>query len=392
MMIYLTGITFTLFLALALISKKGKTQADWILFTWLIVMGLDISIYYLEFTNTILQFPYLLGCIFPLGMLHWTFLYLYIDSLTSKIPLTHRSLIHFLPFLISIISFIPFYILSNESKINIFKSLGKGIEIQITINDILMPLSGLVYIILSIIKLWRYKQIIRHEFSYLEKINLNWLIYVIVGIIVFYLTILLTWNNIYLYYALVGFVIFIGFFGIKQVGIFSQTRYIVSETGKSISEHESNPIATAENHLNNVLTEIPTIINSEIPKSINKYEKSTLTDESATNIHQDLIRIMQSEQLYKNPDLTLDELSEALSVLPNHLSQVINSLENKTFYDYINQLRVNEFIGLISKVDNKKYTLLSLAFECGFNSKSSFNRNFKKVTGLTPSEYLKQKL
>jgi YesN/AraC family two-component response regulator len=99
---------------------------------------------------------------------------------------------------------------------------------------------------------------------------------------------------------------------------------------------------------------------------------------------------MQSQKLYKNAELTLDDLANSLKVLPNHLSQVINSTENKNFYDYINNLRINEFIELIALLENQKFTLLSLAFECGFNSKTSFNRNFKKATGLTPSEYIKQ--
>ncbi|MBJ7428273.1 MAG: AraC family transcriptional regulator [Bacteroidia bacterium] len=99
---------------------------------------------------------------------------------------------------------------------------------------------------------------------------------------------------------------------------------------------------------------------------------------------------MQSEKLFINPELTLNDLAAALNVLPNHLSQVINSKENKNFYDYINQLRVEEFIRLIALSENQKFTLLSLAYECGFNSKTSFNRNFKKVTDLTPSEYIKQ--
>nr|WP_262919778.1 helix-turn-helix domain-containing protein [Niabella hibiscisoli] len=98
---------------------------------------------------------------------------------------------------------------------------------------------------------------------------------------------------------------------------------------------------------------------------------------------------MQKEALFTDPELTLGTLSEQLAIHPNTLSQVINSKEGKNFYDYINALRIATFIKALSKPENKKYTLLSLAFECGFNSKASFNRNFKKHTGLSPTEYLK---
>ena len=85
----------------------------------------------------------------------------------------------------------------------------------------------------------------------------------------------------------------------------------------------------------------------------------------------------------------MDDLAKKLDVLPNYLSQVINSKENKTFYDLVNEERVNAFIQNIKKPASQQYTMLAIAFDCGFNSKASFNRNFKKYTGHTPSEYVK---
>ena len=99
---------------------------------------------------------------------------------------------------------------------------------------------------------------------------------------------------------------------------------------------------------------------------------------------------MLQEKLYKNPELTLAEISQKLSVHPNVLSQVINSIEQKNLYDYVNQQRVDEFKRLVMLPENQKFTLLSLAYECGYNSKTAFNRNFKKETGLSPTAYLKQ--
>ncbi len=67
---------------------------------------------------------------------------------------------------------------------------------------------------------------------------------------------------------------------------------------------------------------------------------------------------------------------------------MINARLQKTFYDYINAHRVEAFTQLVSDPAQRRYTLLALAFQCGFNSKSSFNRNFKKVMGESPSDYL----
>jgi AraC-like DNA-binding protein len=99
---------------------------------------------------------------------------------------------------------------------------------------------------------------------------------------------------------------------------------------------------------------------------------------------------MVIEKLFTEPELTLTDLSSRLGVHSNYLSQVINEAEGVNFYDYINLLRIDEFKRLVLLPENQKYTLLALAFECGFNSKSAFNRCFKKATELSPSEYVKQ--
>ena len=119
-----------------------------------------------------------------------------------------------------------------------------------------------------------------------------------------------------------------------------------------------------------------------------KYSKSGLTPEMAENLHGRLKKLMESEKIYTESELSLSELANLLNTLPNYLSQVINDKEGKNFYDYINMLRIEAFKTMVSRPENKKYTLLSLSYDCGFNSKSSFNKNFKKVTGQSPSEYL----
>jgi AraC-like DNA-binding protein len=96
---------------------------------------------------------------------------------------------------------------------------------------------------------------------------------------------------------------------------------------------------------------------------------------------------MTEEALYKKSDLSITELSSRLGVHANYLSQIINQKEKKNFYDFVNTYRFEEFKRLIAQQKNQQYTLLSLAFDCGFSSKSSFNRYFKKATGQTPSAY-----
>ena len=111
-------------------------------------------------------------------------------------------------------------------------------------------------------------------------------------------------------------------------------------------------------------------------------------DEPASEyIKNKLIGIMQNEKPYLDGDLTLNKLAEILSVSTHHLSEVINTKLNQNYYDFINKYRVEEFINKLKNPANEKYSLLSLAFDSGFKSKTSFNTIFKKLTNKTPSEY-----
>lgn len=98
---------------------------------------------------------------------------------------------------------------------------------------------------------------------------------------------------------------------------------------------------------------------------------------------------MQEEFLFKNPELTLGLLSEAIETKPYLVTKTLTAIFNKKFSDYLNELRFNELKVLISKPENEKFTLLSLAFEAGFNSKASFNRTVTKLTGKSPKHLKK---
>ncbi|RED24704.1 helix-turn-helix protein [Flavobacterium cutihirudinis] len=362
-MLYLTGIIITFFLVVILASKKNKSEADKILACWLFFTGFHLFLYYLHYKNDFASFPFLLGFELPMPLLQGPFLYLYTSALTSQNEHKKYNLFHFLPFLIACLILIPFFELSFEEKLEVFKNEGKGYENLILILYTAILISGIVYALLSLQKLSKHRKNISEAFSSTEKINLSWLQYLILGSSIIWIVVIF-FNDEYIFSVVVFYLMFIGYFGIKQVGIF---------TNQTISENKISMISTVEN----------------IETEKIKYEKSSLSDSERQSIHHNLTTIMTNEKLYKNPDLTLSELSQKLNIHPNVLSQVINSAEGKNFYDYINSQRVAEFKKLILLPENQKFTLLSVAFECGFNSKTAFNRNFKKETGISPSEYLK---
>jgi transcriptional regulator GlxA family with amidase domain len=110
------------------------------------------------------------------------------------------------------------------------------------------------------------------------------------------------------------------------------------------------------------------------------------------NLTLKLERIIDVEKPYLREDLTLKDLAELLQITDKKMSALLNRYLNTSFYDYINGLRVVEVKKRIQDPAFEKYTLLAIALECGFNSKASFNRIFKKMTVVSPSEYKKRLL
>ncbi|HTH14491.1 MAG TPA: helix-turn-helix transcriptional regulator, partial [Spirochaetia bacterium] len=118
-----------------------------------------------------------------------------------------------------------------------------------------------------------------------------------------------------------------------------------------------------------------------------KYEKSTLPDEVAARILRRLEQTMTAEKPYLDPDLTLDGLAGQLRTSRNHLSQVLNHSLGTTFYEYVNRFRIKEAAEKLIGPDAKVHDILTIAADCGFHSKSTFNKVFKAWYGVSPSEY-----
>jgi AraC-like DNA-binding protein len=399
-MLYLFGIGINLFLILLLFSKKNKIVADKFLLVWLIIICLHLLLFIIATTTDYESCPDLaiIGVLLPL--LHGPMLYLYTGATTNLLPINKKIwTLHFLPFIVLFLLFSPFYLLSTEDKLLVITSGGKGFKFQLIINEYAIIISGIVYVFWLFIILNKHKINIAKQFSYDEKIKLNWLRYLIYGLGVIWLiiiaqSIIVKSYDDYIFGAAVILVVIIGYFGIRQGRIYDSQIISISENyleNNLLNEQfkiDQAPTGT-------YLSEDISILSHEKQAAIlikKKYANSGLTEKLSQNLHSRLKELMKNEKLYIESELTLAALAEKLGIHPNYLSQVINEKEGKSFYDYINTLRVEEFKRLLLIQENSKYTLMSLAFDCGFNSKSSFNKNFKKVTGLSPSEYLNKSI
>lgn len=356
--LYWAGIFIACFSSFLIIGKQKKKPADFILATWFLIIGIHLIFFVLFRSEGYLKYPYLIGFELPMAFMHGPMLYLYILSITGRNPGKKTWLLHWIPVLMIYLILSQFLILSPEERLRVYQNNGKGYELLSDIIKYLMMISGVLYVTLSLLAIRKYKKEISDQYSNTEKINLNWSYYLITGIALIWIAVILR-NNILIFSLVVLFILVAAYFGISRAGILDEPALMKVEDEK----HADNKIV--------------------------KYQKNSPGDDVIQEIYNRLVYVMEHKKLYMNPELNLNHVAKELDVHPNILSQTINSMTGKNFYDYINRQRIEEFKIIALLPENQKYTILTLALESGFNSKTSFNRSFKKYMDCSPREFLK---
>ncbi len=359
--IFIIGIVQAFFIEFLLLNKKKKALPDKVLSVWMFVIGVHLFLSYLFYIEYYHDFPFFMALLIPMPLLHGPLLLFYVQSLIRPNPGIRRSdWLHFLPALAFYAFLFPdgFLQTAEELMVFAFETLITNPPFYWTFFTTLLYLSGVVYVVWALLLLRQHSNRIKDNFSYTEKINLGWLMKLILGLAGIWLVVLISDEPQYIYAALTLFVFLIGYFGSRQGVIFTDN----TQPGQPA------PISD--------------------PEKI-KYEKSTLTEEKRNAYLQTLKAFMEEEKPHLEPKVTLKEISDQLDMHPNHLSQVINESLNVNFHDFVNQYRVEEFKSRVAADTSRKLTLLAHAYDSGYSSKSSFNEVFKKFTGLTPSQYQK---
>ncbi|WP_347921985.1 helix-turn-helix domain-containing protein [Pontimicrobium sp. SW4] len=361
-MIYISGLSIALFISALLLNKKNRSKSDLFLFIWMLLMALHLYLFYVNFKGSPFKSPYLLSLPDVLPLLHGVFLYYYVSSITNQFPKRNWvAWLHLTPSIIGYMCIILFFKSSTAQRLHLYENDEISYENFMNFGLILIFLSGIIYVAWSSVLLSKHKKKIRNQFSDIEEINLKWLRLLTYGLGVVWCIVIFTNNDQYIFLGVSVFVILIGFFGVQQQTIFSGKKLVLEKFKAESLDNEQKE----------------------------KYLSSGLGDKLAVKVHNDLIKLFTEDEYYKEMNLSLNDLATKLDIHPNYLSQIINEKEGKNFYDFVNTFRVKEFKRLIKIPENKQYTLLALAYDCGFNSKSSFNRYFKKSTGKTPSQYAK---
>ena len=357
------------FFIILLLQKKSKLLHDRILIFWLLYLGVATGFYALT-VNFFAVSSLLSTGIISSFLLQGPFLYLYVSTLTSnKKHFNPKNLLHFTPFVIFVLYLFIASLFSDYSHgITIDHLSDNAVEPPLFFIILLLitALSGPVYFFLT------YKIFLQSKESLLnfssQDVNLDWLgkLVSIFGVVWTLLIIIAVIHHIFnlftmdfcingLFLSLSAFIILIGYFGFKQKDVFIS--YSIETKAEVSVEPEIKYVATK-------------MEGAELQQCCNKVQN-----------------FMESNRPYLDSELTLPKLAEDLNVTTHHLSQVINEVHGENFFNFINKYRVDEVKRKIQDPKYQNYTLLGIAFESGFNSKSAFNRVFKNITGTTPSTY-----
>jgi AraC-like DNA-binding protein len=275
------------------------------------------------------------------------------------------ALLHFIPFIAFFTVSVIFRSEPLARDLRSFFVPDKLISLRIVYGTCFF-LSITIYSILAFIEIRRHQKNMKNLVSFTSNvITLNWLKVLSISFYCAYFILFILgglnmignyipfdpYFVIFCFIALFSFAY--SFYGIKQPAIFGQ---VVQTNGDDKKETE-------------------------------KYIKSGLRDKQAEAYLQKLILFVDSKKPFLDRDLSIHDLSALTGISRHHITQILNEKHGRNFFTFINEYRVKEVIERFSDPKFNNYTILAIAFDAGFNSKTTFNSIFKSQTGLTPSQY-----
>jgi len=344
-----------------LLFDKSRTMSSKMLALFLMAKALCITNFLghrlWDYTFDTIPISMMFGSSFTL--LWGPLIYFYIQSLSnSRFKFGKIEFLHITPFLFHFLYLLfNFHLQSFEAKQDILTNNGlpKGF---FELSVYYLHISILCYTVLSFIILKDYSRKIKDTYSSLEKVKLTWMVIVLVGFsakwavdVWFFIDTHFfnhfSWTPLYI--SRVVLFVFINtliYFGFKQ---------------------SSAPQVYA------------------VP---NKKTKGSLSEEVRETYANRLAIFMDEDKPWQDPDLTLPTLSKMVDIPQRSLSEVLNKEIGMSFYDYINKHRIKASREMLEEKSDDR-TILEILFEVGFNNKTSFNSAFKRITGMTPTQYRK---
>jgi AraC-like DNA-binding protein len=325
------GISQSFFAGLLISTKKPATVANRVMAAWLFLICTELIIALLN--STVIEmyaFPFVMFTYGPL-------LYLYVRFMTEPDrKFNWLALIHFIPFVVFLTVSVIFRDVPLLKNLRNFFRPDRFISLRIVYSTTFL-LSVTIYS------------------------NLAFLILFILGGLDM-IGDFIPFDPYFVIFAFIAIFSFAySFYVIKQPVIYGE--------GIRVKEEEEEEEEEEDN------------------KENGKYAKSGLKEDQAIDYLDRLIKVMETEKPYLNRDLSIQDLSDLTGIPRHHITQVLNEVHGRNFFTFINEYRVREVISRFNDPKNNNFTILAIAFDAGFNSKTTFNSIFKSQTGMTPSEY-----
>jgi AraC-like DNA-binding protein len=357
----LLGVAQGLLLALALVTlRRGSATANRLLAAFVATISVLVCGAVLFTTGYVLAYPHLSRAHHPFLFLAAPLFYLYVRELTAGGRFARRDWLHFLPFALCALYLAPHYAASAADKLTSLTS--PDYQRWYDVRHALAYAQGAVYLFFTVTAARRHARQIGGQPSPAEqaaRLQIQVLMAALTvifagGVLRYLLRDRSVETNLLLPLCASALVYTVAYLGLRRPEVLA---------GREESQPAPRP---------------------------RKYERSTLTPERAEESLRRLVQVMESEKLYADGGLTLQKLAARLALTPQHLSQLINERLGQSFPDFVNSYRVAEARRKLTDPACRHYSILAVAEEVGFNSKSTFNAAFKKHTGLTPSEFREQ--
>ena len=364
--IFIIAIGLLGFFAISLLSRPSKTLSDWIFMVWILLLLVTEFSFAFYAQGNLSKHPKFITAICDSHLLHPFLLYLYTLSFTNKdYQLRPKVMLHLLPFVL----FIGAKLYTNFG-IGVMECYEDGScmnasNTYVTLFYIYKYLIMILYIHLSFKLVKHHKDMINSEEEALRHI---WISNLIKG-------------TLFLFIGILLIQVFRVAFPIQLYD-----RMLITSTLATLFVFILLYMANSHASL---------FVQQRRKPASNKTKKEVEVDVECTKeeveIFNRLENYIKTTQIYLNGMLTLKDVAEDISCPQRMLSQSINNVTGNSFTYYINSLRIAHLKRLLNSPDKQHYTILSLAEESGFNSKSTLVRIFKQHTGMTPSEYQNKK-
>jgi AraC-like DNA-binding protein len=358
------GISQSFFAGLLIATKRPRIMANQVLAAWFFLICIEMIIVLIN--SNLVELYSIKVLPFTYGPL----MFLYAKLMTQEEPtFNYRYLWHFLPFMLFFIVSMIFLNKPVMEGTKGFLIIDRFISLRI-IYGISFFISITAYSVATFIVIHKHQQNLKSLLSYSSaRVTLQWLISLSV---VFYVSYILVFvvglMDILLnfmpfdpyelsFLGLTVFAFLYGYFGVKQPGIFEEI--VRHETMSDVADRTRD----------------------------GKYSRSGLKRKDVEMISKDLLNYMEQQKPYLNRELSISDVADHLRVSRHFVTEVINNYMGKNFYNLINEYRVEEVKKRLHDPKYKNLTILAIAYDSGFNSKSAFNTIFKEMTGKTPSQY-----